>query len=144
MVDTRDKGGRRGEWRKGRGEDSPPFWEWFVAGLGALLVLLCMGYLAYRAVTGNSAAPMPDIRVVEVMRLDGVHLVRVKVYNRSESTAEGLRIAGLLERDGGIVERSQVVIQYLPGESWREAGLFFRRDPAEFDLRLVPEGYEAP
>lgn len=156
MVHSAGKGGNGGNGGKGsnggKGEsggqdpdrDTPPFWEWVVAWIGAVLVLLCAGYLAFQAVAGKDGPPSPDIRVIEVVRQSGAHLVRVRVDNRSASTAEGLRIAGLLEKDGVVLERSQAVIQYLPGKSWRMAGLFFRRNPAEFDLRLVSEGFQEP
>jgi uncharacterized protein (TIGR02588 family) len=148
MVDIQHKDSRPDGDGKSKRDDqekeSPPAWEWFVAGIGALLVLACFGYLAYHAMARGDGPPAPEIRLLSVERQEGGHLIRVRVYNRSASTAEGLRLAGLLLRDGEVVERSQVVLQYLPGDSWREAGLYFRRDPAVFELRQAPQGYEVP
>jgi uncharacterized protein (TIGR02588 family) len=37
-----------------------------------------------------------------------------------------------------------VTIDYVPSRSSRKAGLFFMRDPREFDLSLRALGYQSP
>lgn len=125
-------------------KDSPPFWEWVAASVGLLLVVASLGYLTYDAVAATPDAPAPAIEVIAVKQQDSRYLVRVRVHNRARATAEGLRITGLLKRNGEVVESTEAEFRYLPGRSWREGGLFFSRDPAAFELELGPKGYQKP
>lgn len=122
----------------------PPLWEWMLAGVGLLLVLACMGYLGFNALQGEPGPPDPVVELVQVRESGGGFLAQVRVRNRSRATAEGLVVAGELREGGQVVERTEVEFEFLPAESWREAGLFFRRDPRRGELRLVPVSYRKP
>jgi uncharacterized protein (TIGR02588 family) len=125
-------------------EGPPPFWEWVVAGLGLVLVLACLGYLTVQALAGPPTPPDPKIDVVAVHAQGGRFLVELRVTNRGQTTAEGLKIAGDLKQGGVVLERSETEFQFLPGESSRQAGLFFVRDPRRFALELQAVSYQAP
>ena len=135
--------------RRGGSESRPrgmPLLEWIVGALGAALVLGTVGFLVYQAVLGQGTSP-PDVRLVaeEVVELRNGYLVRFRVLNEGRSTAAQLSLEGELTGDGGeAVETSETTLDYLPGRSEREGGLFFTRDPRAFDLRLRPKGYVKP
>ncbi|HEY8356000.1 MAG TPA: hypothetical protein VIL30_00960 [Ramlibacter sp.] len=125
-------------------EGPPPFWQWAVAAMGLALVLACLGYLLAQAWAGPPTPPDPVVEVVSIARQGTRHLVTVRVRNRGKATAEGLKIAGELRQGGTVVERVETELQFLPGESSRERGLFFTRDPRSLSLELRPESYQAP
>lgn len=107
-------------------------------------MLASMAYLTVQAFSAQPEAPDPVIQVLAVEERSGGFLVRVRAYNRAGSTAAGLKITGILTRDGQVVERSDMRFDYLPGKSSREGGLFFTRNPGNYRLDLSPTGFEKP
>lgn len=117
--------------------------EWIVAALGLVLVLASVGVMIADARQDRTP---PDV----VVRPDTVHafagggfLVRFTARNRGRETAAEVSIVGEL-RDSAGVERSGVIVDYLPGDSERRGGLFFVRDPRAGALRIRAEGYREP
>lgn len=138
QPDQQDR--RRGE----EGEPSPPLSEWIAAAFGLLLLLGCTGFLLYDALTGDHQPPSPAVRITGIEAQDGRFLVRLRVVNQSRETASGLRIEGELRRGPEVVERSAMDLDYLPGRSSREGGLFFREDPRTLQLVVSPRSYQQP
>ncbi|MBI5276131.1 MAG: hypothetical protein HY854_06675 [Burkholderiales bacterium] len=126
------------------GNDAPPAWEWLVGLLGLVLVLSALGYLLAQALDGERVPPSPEVRVTGIHAHDGGYTVVVRVHNRSESTAAGLKIEGTLTQDGRQVEQSGFDLPYLAGHSTREGGLYFKRDPRSLQLDVRAKGYEKP
>lgn len=125
-------------------DEQPPFWEWVVAGVGALLFLALLGYLLFQAVTGNGAPPDVVVQVTEIRKNGDDHLVMFEARNRGEQTAASVLIRGELERFGVTLETAEATFDYLPPGSMRAGGLLFRRDPRELDLVIAAAGYTDP
>ena len=68
----------------------------------------------------------------------------VAALNEGGSTAEGVVVEGELRNGTELIEQSRIEIEFLPPHSRKRAGLFFSRDPKQFELRLRPHGYEEP
>lgn len=128
----------------GSREAAPPFWEWVVAAAGLLLVLGSIGVLAYYAWTGEPDHPQPVVQVVAIERQPAGWLVAIRVHNRAQATAAALRLTGRLRQGPDVVEESELELQYLPGGSSREGGLFFWRDPRLHELEWAFESYVQP
>jgi uncharacterized protein (TIGR02588 family) len=124
--------------------ERPSSLEWTVAAFGLLVVLYTLGFLTYEAVAGDTSSPDPLIRVTSVHKVQGGYLAQVEVSNRGGDTAAGLLIEGTLKRGGQDVETSETTLDYLPGQSLREAGLFFGEDPRRYQLELRALGYQEP
>lgn len=129
------------ERREGEG---PSGWEWAVAALGLVLVLATIGYLVVDAVSGASSPPDPAVTVVAVQPQGQRFLVRIRVANLGGAPAAGLTVEGKLLKGSEVVEQAQVEIQYLPGHSSQQAGLFFDHDPKALELRLGARSYTEP
>lgn len=130
--------------RRDAGEPPPSFWEWVAAGIGLVLLLASLGFLLHDAWTGNGQPPAPVVSVVGIEPQEGRFLVRLRVSNRSHETAAALRVEGELRRGGEVVERSDLELEHLPGQSSREGGLFFREDPRALQLVLSARSYRHP
>jgi uncharacterized protein (TIGR02588 family) len=64
--------------------------------------------------------------------------------NLSPSTAAVVEVEGVLSRDGREVATSSMTLDYVPGHSERQGGLFFAQDPGAYDLELRALGYAEP
>ena len=127
------------------GQEAPPtVWEWLAAGVGLVLLLASMGLLLVDHWRGDDAPPFPQVTVVDVQPQDARYLVRVRVANRSGGTAAALRLEGELRRGDAVVERSELELDYLPGHSTREGGMFFTHDPRSLQLVLQARSYQEP
>lgn len=126
------------------GNEPPPLWEWVMAGVGLLLLLASLGYLGWQAVAKPHTPPDPVIELLAVEPQSGRFVVRFRVHNRGTLTAEQLKVTGELKEGGKVVEESDTGFDFLPGESSREGGLFFARDPRTLQLELRPRSYQTP
>jgi uncharacterized protein (TIGR02588 family) len=126
-------------------EEVPPsVVEWVVAAIGLVLVLASLGYLVWHGWAEEAGTPQPALQVLGVQAQEGRFLVLLRVHNRGRAPAAGLRVTGELRRGEAVVERSETEFDYLPGESSREAGLFFSRDPRSFELVVRPASFQRP
>ena len=135
---------RRDQGQGGPDDQAPSFWEWVLAGLGLLLLVASVGYLLYYQWSSSDAPPDPAIEVIAVDPQQGRFLVRVRVRNRSHTTAADLRVTGELRQGDAVVERSETEFPYLAAESSHEGGLFFTHDPRTLRLELGVESYQVP
>lgn len=143
MADTHHQQ-QRARPQAGSPEAAPPSWEWVAAGVGLLLVAAGIGVLAYYAWTGKSDRPQPQVQVVAIERQPAGWLVAIRIHNRAQATAAALRLTGQLRQGPDVVEERELELQYLPGGSSREGGLFFSRDPRLHRLEWAFESYEQP
>lgn len=126
-------------------EEAPPSpAEWLVAAIGLVLVLASLASLAWHGLQERADPPRPQIRLLDVQAQEGRFLVRVRVHNRGAATAAKLRVTAQLRRGGQLVEEREVEFDYLPGESSREAGLFFEQDPRGFEMVVAPASFQQP
>lgn len=84
------------------------------------------------------------MQVLAVDRQPAGWHVAVRVHNGSQATAAALRLTGQLRQGPELVEEREVELQYLPGGSSREGGLFFSRDPRQYRLDWAFRSYEQP
>lgn len=132
-----------GSERQGREKDTP-VWEWIVAYMGLALVAGTFGFMCYQAIKGDSSPPDISVQVDSIQPVRNGYLVKIRAFNRGGSTAAGLTVEGELRDESGSVETSDATINYVPSHSERRGGLFFTKDPRQFQLQLRAEGYEAP
>jgi uncharacterized protein (TIGR02588 family) len=119
-----------------------PALEWIMGGIGFFIIACVLGFLLYTGI--NEDHPVPDVKlsVDSVQRIRNGYLVRVIATNEGGMTAAGVIVEGELRKGAEPVERSETVIEFLPSRSKKRAGLFFSRDPNQFELKLRPLGYE--
>lgn len=149
--DTHDHGDR-GMQRPGthaqeRARRQPdPWWQWLVAAVGALLVLGTTGYLAYRGMNAPEGPPSVRLDVRHIAPVAGGYVVVVEARNVGGETAAQLEVRGELWRGTQLLDEHEFMLDYLPPDSSRRAGLFFTHDPRApgVELRIAPAGYSTP
>lgn len=130
--------------KKQQEENAIPIWEWIVAAIGFMMVASVIGFLLYEAIGGDRLPPDVKLTVDSVVQTRNGYLAQITAVNEGGMTAAGVVIEGALSRGAEPVERSWTTIDYLPPRSQQRGGLFFTRDPRQFDLQVRPSGYVEP
>jgi uncharacterized protein (TIGR02588 family) len=125
-------------------EKKTPVWEWIIAAVGLILVTVALGTTLYRAVIEESTPPKLEIGVNSIEPTANGYLVKFRVRNAGNQTAAALTIKGELKNGQESVETSAATLAYAPANSERQGGLFFRKNPNQFDLQIRATGYEEP
>ena len=136
-------GKKEGEDRR-PGPDGPPLAEWIVAAVGLILVAGTIGFLVYQAIKGETLPPDVVVKVDSIAPVGSGYLVTFRAINQGEMTAEGLVVEGKLMQGEMSIETGETELDYVPSRSEVKGGIFFTRDPRQFELQLQARGYELP
>ncbi len=121
-----------------------PVWEWIIAVAGLILVVGAVGLTFYRATTEDKTPPQLKIEV-DSTEPNGIgYLVKFTVKNTGNQTAAAVAVEGELKTETETVETSGATLTYSPANSKRHGGLFFTKDPLQFQLQIRVTGYEEP
>ena len=118
--------------------------EAVAAAIGAVLAIGTLGVIIREGVTSGDRPPLVELRTERVRAFEGGFLVEVAIRNGGDRAAADLTIEGQLNRGDSTVETSEMLLDYLPGSSSRRGGLYFRNDPADYELVLRASGYRDP
>jgi uncharacterized protein (TIGR02588 family) len=133
----------------GRGQHpshaKPSTWEWVVAGLGAAIVLSAVAFMLYDAITaGPHPTPRITVRADTVIEYGSGYVVEFRAVNEGDATAAAVIVSGELGRGTGVLERTEVTLDYIPARSSRTGGLVFANDPRTHRLALRAKGFNRP
>lgn len=118
--------------------------EWIVSLLGLAIVALAVTLLVYEAVAGDKSPPDVKLTVQEITQLKNGFLVKVRAFNEGGEPAARVAVKAELVEDAQVAEESETQFEYLPPHSSRDAGVFFKSDPRQGEVRLQALGYEEP
>ena len=121
-----------------------PVWEWIIAVAGLILVVGAVGLTFYRAMTEDKTPPQLKIEVDSIEPNGSGYLVKFTVKNTGNQTAAAVAVEGELKTETETVETSGATVTYSPANSKRRGGLFFTKDPQQFQLQIRVTGYEEP
>lgn len=138
--DERQEGAHGGDARPGR----VSVWEWVAAAVGVLVAVGTIGFILRQAIAGSDSPPDVVVNVRSVRPVGAGHLVTFEAQNRGGETAAGVVVEGTLAGSEGPVETSETTLDYVPGGSTRQGGLYFGRDPGEYTLTVGAQGYGKP
>lgn len=128
-------------------ESQPPgtsVWEWLVAAVGLTLVLGTIGLTIYRVLIEENKPPQISVVVDSQQPSGDGYLVRFTVRNSGSQTAAAVAIEGELKNGTNTAETSSATLTYSPAHSTRRGGLYFTKNPQNFDLQIRATGYEEP
>lgn len=122
-----------------------PLMEWIFGGIGLVLTLSLIGFIAWQAVTQPpQRPPLIEVRVEKISPLGGGYVAEIVARNRSSQTAKTVEIEGTLSSGSAENETSSITFDYVPGGSTVKGVLHFTSDPASGDLRLRTLGHTYP
>ena len=121
-----------------------PWLEWCASGVGMLVTLCILGFIGWQALGDATSPPVITVDVTKSDPVPGGYRVIFQAHNVVGSAAAQVRIEGTLSADRGAPEVSSVILDYIPGQSAREGGLFFTQDPRSGNLVLRASGYAKP
>lgn len=125
-------------------DQKTPVLEWLVAAIGMILVTGLIGFLLYKTATKNDSPPNLSVESGAIVTTESGYLLKFSLVNNGEEQAADVTVEGKLTRGGEEAETSSVTIAYAPSHSKREGGLFFTKNPQEFQLQIRATGYSAP
>lgn len=128
---------------KSKVSEIPPL-EWAVAAIGLALVVATAVLLVVQGYSNGGSPPDIALRVESISKLNNGYVATVKAMNVGGAAAADVRVEGELVGASGVAEKSEMSFQYLPPHSEREGGIFFTKDPRQFEVRLTAKGYESP
>ena len=119
--------------------------EWIVFGVGLVLVVSTLAYLAYDAATLGDAPPNIEVRPGAPQEVAQGFIVPVTLVNTGDQTAQGVLIEVLLENGGEEKERAEFTVGFLPRGSTRQGWAAFQTDPRTVErIKARVMGYEKP
>ena len=121
-----------------------PWLEWVASGIGLLLVLSVFGVIGWQAFNGAKVPPVITIDVENVAPVEGGYRVLFRARNRTGEAAAQVEIEGKVTAAGEDEETSKAILDYVPGHSARQGGLFFTRDPHSGSLAVRAIGFAKP
>lgn len=121
-----------------------PLLEWVIGALGLVIVSAVVGILIYEAVAGDKSPPDVKLTVQSVAPLQNGFLVKVRAENIGGEPAARVSITAEVWEQSRVSESSETQFEYLPPHSFRDAGVFFQREPRPHEIRLRALGYEVP
>jgi uncharacterized protein (TIGR02588 family) len=121
-----------------------PLLEWVLGALGLAIVMAVVGVLIYEAVAGDQSPPDVKLTVQSITPLQNGFLVKVRAENIGGEPAARVPITAEVWAQSKVLESSETQFEHLPPHSFREAGVFFQRDPRPNEIRLRALGYEEP
>jgi uncharacterized protein (TIGR02588 family) len=118
--------------------------EWIVSSTGTILFMFTLGFVLYNAVFGNGTPANINLRTLSVQQNGTDYLITIEAFNKGDASVEGLEVEVKLLDNGNEVEKGVTTFDYVPGNSKRKGGIFFRNNPKEYKIELRPLGFEEP
>jgi uncharacterized protein (TIGR02588 family) len=118
--------------------------EWIVSTTGTLLFLFTLMFVLVNAITNSKTPADIKVKLLSVHENGDDFLLNVEVENKGNASVEGLEIEALLTNAGTEIEKGVTTFDYVPGNSKRKGGIFFKNNPQDFTLTLRPLGFEEP
>jgi uncharacterized protein (TIGR02588 family) len=118
--------------------------EWLAAGIGGLVFTAMIAYMVVAGLDATDGVPSIEIVSATPVRQGRTFIVRFEARNVGNQTASGLVVKATLTRGETEIETSEATIDYLPTGSARSGGFFFKHDPKDYVLEVMPASYADP
>lgn len=137
-------GGNGNSGKDGEEAQQITIYEWVCAALGCILVFGSIAFMTYKAVVATDNPPDLSAQVKSVEKLTSGYLVKFEVKNNGEYTAAVAHIKGELKKGDKTEESSSTTVAYVPSYSTRSGGIFFTKNPQDYEVNIRATGYTEP
>lgn len=121
-----------------------PLVEWIAAAAGLIATVAVVGVIGWEALNATNGPPSIKVALHGVTAVEGGYVAELQVANRGGRPAAQVIVEGVLHSGGEEVETAETTFDYVPDNSVRHGGLFFRSDPRAASLQLRPKGFTDP
>ncbi len=118
--------------------------EAIAAVFGAAVALGTLGLIVWDGWKASGAPPFIEVKALEVHEQAGGFVLEILASNRGGEAAAQVLVEGELHDAARVVETSEATFDYVPRQSERLGGLFFKADPRAHEVRLRALGYADP
>lgn len=118
--------------------------EWAIAAVGLALVSVSLSVILYQALWHKETPPEVQVALEAPQPVTGGYIVPFKAINMGSTTAAGLIIKATLKNGSSEIETSETTLDYLPANSSRKGGFFFRQNPAAYQLEAFATAFQEP
>jgi uncharacterized protein (TIGR02588 family) len=118
--------------------------EWIAAGIGGLLFTIMIAYMIVAGMDDKDGVPSIEIVSATPVRQGSAFIIKFEARNIGNQTASGLVVKATLSRGETEIETAEATIDYLPTGSTRSGGFFFKHDPKDYVLDVIPVSYADP
>lgn len=127
-------------------DNAIPVSEWIVAGIGALFLVIVLATLVFDVLADTDEPPAISATVTSVVAItDSSYLTKLEVVNTGDQSAAGVTLEGTLhDSSGAVIERNEVLVDFLPPDSQRKVGLIFQHDPRRLQVTVRALSFVEP
>ncbi|MCF3642150.1 TIGR02588 family protein [Rhizobium sp. TRM95111] len=118
--------------------------EWLTGLVSAALVLAIVAWIAYEAIRREDTPPDLTITVLDTRRTGSGHRVTFEIRNAAPTSAAAVTVVGEIRGGDSVLDRAEVIFDYVPAESKAKGALIFEDDPAAGMLVIRPTGFTDP
>lgn len=126
-----------------RREPPPDLLERSVSWVSMALVLALAAFLVREGLQ-TATPPTIETRTGTPWQSESAYYIPVAVMNEGDLSVQGLRLRAQLMDGPRSAATKEVEVAWLPAHSRRHVVVVFERDPRQYDLRIVPVGFEEP
>jgi uncharacterized protein (TIGR02588 family) len=127
-----------------KAEQQVPWLEWLASAIGLLVVFGIFGVIGWQAFNGAAMPPVITVEIESVTPVEGGYRVLFRAHNTAGEAAAQVEIEGKVAAAGEDEETSKAILDYVPGHSARQGGLFFTRNPHSGSLAVRAIGFATP
>ncbi len=126
-------------------EAREPHWiEWVSGVVSALVVVAIVAWIGKDAVVDRDTTPdLKGIVLRTEKRSNGVQVL-FEISNESSATASQVAVRGEITDGEAVLERVEMVLDYVPGHSKAKGGLIFREDPTGKTVTVRADAFAEP
>ena len=117
--------------------------EWAVFAISLALILAVVAILLRSGATTGQAPPALSVTAGSPSPAPGGHQIPVLVRNEGQSVEEARIEVSLMQGDA-VVERAELMIEFVPEKSEREGWVVFQRDPRCCTVTARAVAFEKP
>lgn len=132
------------EQQKEQKQEKPSLSQRLMSFAGFLVVAAMAGYLFYNAVWGEKTPPDILVSVESIEQNGEDFLVIFRARNDGGEAAANVKVEALLRMGIMDTESATTTLNYIPANSARKGGFFFRKDPRRGRLVLTVTAYQKP
>lgn len=111
--------------------------EWLVFGISGLLLLATLSYLGYQTLEDSQSPPDLVVMVFPDSTKNMPYRYHLIIENKGQETASEVKTEVVLQYRDSVMEKADVILQFVPQGSKRESFVNFSTNPEHADTIIA-------